>query len=305
MDSTTPEEVRRELKSWFLKKGIDKVLGKEFGLSPCPFTEDEIELTERRNEIVLCLPKGLSRKKLGELFGLENWSIEKEGIKENVEEEDRWFSTPKTLEPPYPGKSAVELMDMFMREGLEGLSLEMYLVFAAKMKDFGLVPDLKKSSWLLRTTYDLDELPLVLSAGFFSEDCMVADTRMPEDRIFNLGGRYARVARHKFIQVGKVEDFPEGVMKEIKVADRKLLISNVSGKIYAIENRCSHEGQPLTEGTLENYIVTCPAHGATFDIRTGEMKELPVGEPEFSGFQRKPVKVFDVIIAGDKVLIKV
>lgn len=305
MSNATPEQLKRELEDWFLQKGIEGVLGKRFSLSSCPFTEDEIELAEKRDELVLCLPKGLNREQLGELFGLENWSIGQKGIKENVEKEDLWFTTPKSRETPYLGKSAVELKDMFVKEGLEGLSLEMYLVFAAKMKDLGLVTDLKKSSWLLRTTYDLDERPLVLTAGFFSEDRMVADTRMPEDRIFNLGGRYVRVARRKFVEVGEVGDFPEDVMKESKVADRRLLITKVSGKIYAIEDKCSHEGQPLTEGTLQNHIVTCPAHGATFDVRTGEMMELPVGEPEFSGFQRRRVKVFGVKIAGSKVLIKV
>ncbi len=305
MDSATPEGVRMELKSWFLKRGIDKVLGKEFDLSPCPFTEDEIKLAKRQNELVLCLPKGLDRARLGELLGLENWSIGQKGIKDNVEEEDLWFTTPKTGETPYLRRSAIELRDMFVKEGLEGLSLEMYLVFAARMRDLGQVPDLKKSSWLLRTTYDLDERPLVLSAGFFSEDRMVADTRIPDDRIFNLGGRYARVARYRYVEAGDVEDFPDGIMKGIEVAGKRLLVAKVSGEIYAVEDRCNHEGQPLTDGRLQNYIVTCPAHGATFDIRTGEMVELPVGEPEFSGFQRRPVQVFGVRVAGTKVLIKI
>jgi nitrite reductase/ring-hydroxylating ferredoxin subunit len=47
------------------------------------------------------------------------------------------------------------------------------------------------------------------------------------------------------------------------------------GKLYALCDRCSHMNAPLSMGTLNGKVVTCPMHGARFDVTTGKK----VGEP--------------------------
>ncbi|MFN2529919.1 MAG: Rieske (2Fe-2S) protein [Pyrinomonadaceae bacterium] len=50
----------------------------------------------------------------------------------------------------------------------------------------------------------------------------------------------------------------------------ELVIYNVDGEFYAIENSCPHRGAPLSEGSLCGNVVECALHGWQFDVRTGE-----------------------------------
>lgn len=48
-----------------------------------------------------------------------------------------------------------------------------------------------------------------------------------------------------------------------------ILVANVEGAFYAMDNMCSHSGGSLADGTLRQHIVRCPFHGWEFDVRTG------------------------------------
>jgi len=54
-----------------------------------------------------------------------------------------------------------------------------------------------------------------------------------------------------------------------------LLIRKTAGEIYALSNRCAHMGCPLYRGTLDGYILQCPCHDWSFDIRTGAFVDAP------------------------------
>lgn len=51
-----------------------------------------------------------------------------------------------------------------------------------------------------------------------------------------------------------------------------VVVAEVGGQIYAIEDACNHAGASLSEGPLEGANISCPMHGYIFDIRTGELK---------------------------------
>lgn len=57
---------------------------------------------------------------------------------------------------------------------------------------------------------------------------------------------------------------------KIDINGKSLVLTNISGKFYAMDSVCSHEGGPLEEGTLEDYTLTCPWHQGKFDIRTAK-----------------------------------
>jgi len=59
-------------------------------------------------------------------------------------------------------------------------------------------------------------------------------------------------------------------MKHVKAFGEDILLSKVDGTIYATSNRCGHQNAPLSKGTLNGYVVACPLHSATFDVRTGK-----------------------------------
>jgi nitrite reductase/ring-hydroxylating ferredoxin subunit len=73
-----------------------------------------------------------------------------------------------------------------------------------------------------------------------------------------------------YMEVGCVDDFPTGEMKKVQLLGEEVLVVNVEGRIYAIGNKCTHQGGPLDEGELEGRVVICPWHGGTFDLATGK-----------------------------------
>ena len=73
----------------------------------------------------------------------------------------------------------------------------------------------------------------------------------------------------KFIKVAEVSQLPMNQMIMVTVEGKQVLLANVDGSYYAIDNKCSHLGGSLTKGDLRGSVVTCPRHGAQFDVRTG------------------------------------
>ena len=70
-------------------------------------------------------------------------------------------------------------------------------------------------------------------------------------------------------KVAAIEEIPIGQAKKVRVGNKDMAIFNVQGTFYAIDDSCPHRGGPLSEGELEGLEVTCPWHGAAFNITTG------------------------------------
>lgn len=71
------------------------------------------------------------------------------------------------------------------------------------------------------------------------------------------------------VQAARESDVPPGGMLHVEVDGREFLMANVSGEIYAMDDRCGHMNAPLSMVQLEMSVVTCPLHGARFDVRDG------------------------------------
>jgi nitrite reductase/ring-hydroxylating ferredoxin subunit len=81
--------------------------------------------------------------------------------------------------------------------------------------------------------------------------------------------------QHQFIDASDTKDVPPGKMKHVEAEEKEILLANTDGKVYALCDRCSHMNAPLSMGTLNGKVATCPMHGARFDVTTGKK----VGEP--------------------------
>ncbi|HEY4126436.1 MAG TPA: non-heme iron oxygenase ferredoxin subunit [Gammaproteobacteria bacterium] len=95
-----------------------------------------------------------------------------------------------------------------------------------------------------------------------------------------------------WVDVATADEFPPGTHKVIDVSDVKIAVFNVEGKFYAIEDVCTHDGGVLTGGPINGCIITCPRHGATFDIRNGAALTAPAYEPTASF----PVRIQDGMV---------
>ena len=82
--------------------------------------------------------------------------------------------------------------------------------------------------------------------------------------------------QHQFIDCSDARDVTLGKMKRLEVDEREILLANSDGKVYALCDRCTHMNAPLSMGTLNGKVVTCPMHGARFDVTTGKKVAEPM-----------------------------
>lgn len=70
-----------------------------------------------------------------------------------------------------------------------------------------------------------------------------------------------------------------GSLKEFRVGTLKILVINIDGKFYCTSARCPHAGgAPLSEGTLDGEVLTCPWHEAQFRVTDGQLLRGPATE---------------------------
>ena len=75
--------------------------------------------------------------------------------------------------------------------------------------------------------------------------------------------------QNQFVTVAKVAEIPDPGSQLVEVDDRLIVLFHAAGHFYAIDDVCTHDGGPLSEGRLEDMSIACPRHGAKFDIRDG------------------------------------
>ncbi len=92
-----------------------------------------------------------------------------------------------------------------------------------------------------------------------------------------------------YVKVANADDLQPGQAKLVSAGDQRLALFNVGGTRYAIADTCTHRGGPLSEGTLEGDVVTCPWHGARFCVRDGQVQ----GPPAQQSVTSYPVLVTD------------
>jgi len=97
-----------------------------------------------------------------------------------------------------------------------------------------------------------------------------------------------------FAPVAKKSEIEPGTTKRVVVDETEVLLCNVEGEIYAIEDVCTHDGGELDQGELEGCRIMCPRHGAYFDVKTGAALTLPA---------ILPVPTYEVRIEGDDIYV--
>lgn len=94
--------------------------------------------------------------------------------------------------------------------------------------------------------------------------------------------------------VAHASDVAPGTTKRVDAGGQSVLLCNVDGSLYAIQDVCTHDGGELDQGELEGERIMCPRHGAYFDVKTGEALTLPA---------ILPVETFPVRVVGDDVFV--
>jgi nitrite reductase/ring-hydroxylating ferredoxin subunit len=97
-----------------------------------------------------------------------------------------------------------------------------------------------------------------------------------------------------FTKVATTPEVPQGKAKQATVNGRTIAVFNVGGTFHAIDDTCPHRGGPLWEGELIGTEVTCPWHGARFDVTRGAHLCPPA---------HSDVACYKVQVVGDEVLV--
>jgi 3-phenylpropionate/trans-cinnamate dioxygenase ferredoxin component len=82
-----------------------------------------------------------------------------------------------------------------------------------------------------------------------------------------------------WVTVAKTDELAPGEWRTLDVDGTAVVVFNIEGDYYAIEDVCTHDGGQLTGGAVEGDQIICPRHGSRFCIKTGEALTPPAYEP--------------------------
>ena len=99
-----------------------------------------------------------------------------------------------------------------------------------------------------------------------------------------------------YVKACEFSDVPPGSMRAVDLGDKKLMIVNVDGKLFATDRVCTHETADLSTGFLIGSVVTCPLHLSRFDVVTGEVQNAPA---------TVPLKTYGLKVEGTSVYVQV
>lgn len=82
-----------------------------------------------------------------------------------------------------------------------------------------------------------------------------------------------------FHPVAKADELEPGELMYAEAGGKAICLANVDGEILALDNSCTHERAPLSEGTLHGEVLECPRHGGAFNAFSGEPERYPAVFP--------------------------
>jgi 3-phenylpropionate/trans-cinnamate dioxygenase ferredoxin subunit len=102
-------------------------------------------------------------------------------------------------------------------------------------------------------------------------------------------------ARTQWVDVGPESAAAEGATLSAELDGYSIIVLRCGSAVYAMEDRCTHDGEPLAGAEVEDCQVICPRHGARFCARSGEALTPPAYEP---------VRTFNVTVRDGRILVE-
>jgi 3-phenylpropionate/trans-cinnamate dioxygenase ferredoxin component len=101
--------------------------------------------------------------------------------------------------------------------------------------------------------------------------------------------------RDGFVPVTTASALSPGAMRVVVIDRERVVVANVEGVFYALQDICGHRGAPLSRGRLAGHTIECPLHYACFDVRTGKLLDGPASAD---------VVTYEVRVEDDTVYVK-
>src|SRR5437660_9395385 len=97
-----------------------------------------------------------------------------------------------------------------------------------------------------------------------------------------------------FIKVAELHEVKEGCLFPLEADGELICLTKIDSIVYAFTDNCTHISGPLNEGELDGEVLTCPWHGAQFDVRTGRVLRGPA---------RQDIQTYPVRMDGASILV--
>lgn len=72
------------------------------------------------------------------------------------------------------------------------------------------------------------------------------------------------------IEVCGVDQLWDGEMERFRIGGTAILLVRLDGQFHAYQARCPHQGAELSDGELDDRVLTCAAHRWQFDATSGQ-----------------------------------
>lgn len=95
-----------------------------------------------------------------------------------------------------------------------------------------------------------------------------------------------------FVTVASTDEVGPGQRIVVEINRKWIVIFNIDGQYYAIEDRCTHDDGELADGDLSGCEIICKRHGARFDVRNGKVTRAPA---------LVDVPAFETRVIGDEI----
>lgn len=101
----------------------------------------------------------------------------------------------------------------------------------------------------------------------------------------------------EFVTAAKVSEIADPGSLLVEVSDRLVVLIHAAGHFYALDDVCTHDGGPLSDGPVDGGegTIACPRHGAKFDVKSGEAVTMPA---------TKATIAHEVKVEGDLILVR-
>lgn len=73
----------------------------------------------------------------------------------------------------------------------------------------------------------------------------------------------------------KISEVPNFGKKVVSISGKEILLINIKGTVFAVENECPHQGSPLGAAIVKDGHLSCPRHGYRFNLTDGKCAEHP------------------------------
>ncbi len=99
-----------------------------------------------------------------------------------------------------------------------------------------------------------------------------------------------------WVDIGSAAELESTSRLEGDVEGFRVRVASVGGRLYAFEDRCTHDDSPFDDAPIEGCEITCPRHGARFSLQSGEALCPPAYEP---------LRIFEARESEGRILVRV